>query len=91
LTGELPFSIDVKLDLFQTGNYSISMSGNRNDWSAKVVADNIAHEKVIEKLLKEYLDSSVSGLKGFSATGYSSLETEIRRKGGATYVSWYIK
>jgi hypothetical protein len=30
------------------------MSGNRNDWSAKVVADNISHEKVIEKLLKEY-------------------------------------
>jgi hypothetical protein len=87
LTRDLPFSVIAKLDIFQTGEYSVSMSGNRHDWSMKVMAANVSHEKVIEKMLKEYLNSSASGLKGFSATGFSSLETVIRRNGGATYVS----
>lgn len=86
-TRDIPFSVNAKLDIFQTGEYSVSMSGNKSDWSAKVMAANVSHEKVIEKMLKEYLNSSTSGLKGFSATGYSSLETEIRRSEGATYVS----
>ncbi len=91
LTGDVPFSVIAKLDLFQTGEYSVSMSGNRQDWSMKVMAANVSHEKVIEKMLKEYLDGSTSGLKGFSATGFSSLETVIRRNGVATYVSGAYK
>lgn len=87
LNGDLPFSIDAKLDLFQTGDYSVSMSGNKSAWSAKIKAANVSHEKVIEKLLKEYLNSSFSGIKGFSATGLSSLEAEVRRSRGTTYVS----
>ncbi len=87
LTNDIPFSVDAKLDLFQTGDYSISVSGNTSDWSAKIKTVNVSHEKVIEKLLKDYLNSSTSGLKGFSATGLSSLETEVRRSEGITYFS----
>ncbi len=87
LTRDFPFSVIAKLDIFQTGEYSVSMSGNRQDWSMKFMAANVSHEKIIEKMLKEYLNSSQSGLKGFTATGFSSLETVIRRSGGATYVS----
>jgi hypothetical protein len=87
LTRDLPFSVIAKLDLFQTGEYSAGISGTRQDWSMKVMAAQVSHEKVIETMLKEYLNSSLSGLKGFSATGFSSLETVIRHSGGATYVS----
>ncbi|HET7319282.1 MAG TPA: hypothetical protein VFK23_09120, partial [Nitrospirota bacterium] len=91
LTEDVPFSVIAKLDIFQTGEYTVGMRGNRRDWSMKVMAANVSHEKVIEKMLKEYLNGSTSGLKGFSATGFSSLETLIRRSGAATHVSGVYK
>lgn len=87
LKGDMPFSIDAKLDLFQTGDYSINMIGNKSDWSMKAAAVNVSHKKLIDTLLTEYFNNSTAGLKGFTATGFSSLETEVRRSKGTTYVS----
>ncbi|MFA5073840.1 MAG: hypothetical protein WC539_08100 [Nitrospirota bacterium] len=87
LSGDASFSLHANLDIFQTGDYSFMMKGNKNDWSLKAVAAKVSHKNIIEKIFKEYLSNTSSGLKGFSATGYSSLNTIIWRKNGTTYVT----
>ena len=90
-TRNVPFTANANIDLFQTGQYSVSMSGNKYDWSVNASADHVSHQSVIARVLKEYLDGSTSGLKGLSATGFSSLETSIRRLGEVTYISGVYK
>lgn len=75
------------LDLLQTGDYSFSATGNRNDWTFHVTIANVSHERIVNTLLKDSLKALSPGLANLSVTGTSSLETVIRRDGGATTIA----
>ena len=87
LTQEKPFSLNAKLDLFQTGEYAVSINGAKDDWLMKASALHVSHTKLIDTLLKEYLNNTSGGLKGLTASGSSSLEATVQRKNEITAVS----
>lgn len=87
LTQENPFSLNATLDLFQTGEYAVSIQGAKDDWLMKASALQISHAKLIDTLLKEYVNNTSGRLQGLTANGSSSLEASVQRKNGTTTVS----
>ncbi|MFI5340890.1 MAG: hypothetical protein ACHQ7N_13765, partial [Candidatus Methylomirabilales bacterium] len=81
------FDLNGWLDVFQTGEYSISAGGTPSDWGAQVKIVDVLHAALLEKLLKDYLKELSPGLANLSITGTSSLETAIRHDHAATSIA----
>ena len=87
LRGDRHFDLNGSLDAFQTGDYSFRGGGTGGDWTLRFTAANVSHERILEVLLKEYLEDSSPGLASLSLTGTSSLEGMIRHDGAATAIA----
>jgi hypothetical protein len=87
LNGDRHFELNGSLDIFQTGEYSISAGGKWNDWAVQVKAADVSHGKIVDKLLKEYLKGFSPSLANLSLTGTTSLETIIRHAGAVTEIA----
>ncbi len=87
LNGDRRFELNAGLDIFQTGDYSISAGGTGKGWAIQIKAADVSHERIVDKLLKDSLKGFSPGLANLSVSGTSSLETSIRREGAATAIA----
>jgi len=81
------FELTGLLDVFQTGQYSFSASGRGSDWAIQFKAADVAHTRIVETLLKEYLKGLSPHLAGLSVAGSSFLETNIRHERDALVIA----
>ena len=84
LGGDRQSELSGSLDFFQTGGFSFSAGGKRDDWALHVTVADVSHERLVDIFLKEYLKELSPDLAHLSVTGTSSLETVIRRYGATT-------
>ena len=87
LSSDRHFRLNGSLDIFQTGDYSFSAGGKKNDWAIQLKAASVSHGKLVDTFLKEYLKELSPGLANLSVTGTSSLEAIIRHDGAATTIA----
>jgi hypothetical protein len=87
LGGDRHSELNGSLDFFQTGGYSFSAGGKRDDWTLQVTVADVSHERLVDIFLKEYLKDLSPDLAHLSVTGTSSLQTVIRRNGAATTIT----
>jgi hypothetical protein len=75
------------LDVLQTGDYTFSARGQRDDWTLHVTIANVSHERIVDIFLKDSLRELSPGLANLAVTGISSLDAVIRRDGAATTIA----
>jgi len=87
LGGDRHFELKGLLDVFQTGDYAFGADGEGSEWTVRLNAANVSHERVVEAFLKEYLKGFSPGLANLSVTGTSSLEAVLRHESAATTIA----
>lgn len=87
LSGARTFELMGSVDFFQTGDYSFSARGTGREWEARLTCAEVAHGRIIEMLLKDYLKGLSPGLASLSLTGTSALEASIRHSDGVTTIA----
>jgi hypothetical protein len=75
------------LDVFQTGDVRLSCDGEGNAWVIRVEAADVSHARVVQVLLKDYLQGVRPDLADLSVGGTSSLEAVLRHDGAVTEVA----
>jgi len=81
------FSLQGRLDFFQTGDYSFRADGTGSEWTLRVKAADVSHARLVQALLGAYLKESLPKLASLSVTGTSTLDTMVRHEGATTAIS----
>ncbi len=77
-----PFRLEFRssLDIFGTGEYSVSGSIQRDESLYHLRAEKISHNKIISLLLKDYVNQNVPFLIDMNIEGDSYAEIKAKRK-----------
>jgi hypothetical protein len=84
---ERRFSLQGRLDLFQTGDYSFHADGEAGAWTVQLAAAHVSHARLVHSLLGTAFRETLPSLGSLSATGTSGLEATIRHEGTSTEIA----
>lgn len=87
LRADRPFELQGSLDLFQTGTYAFTASGDGGSFTARLTAEGISHQRLVTVLLQETLKGLSARLDKLAISGASALEAVVRREAGTTRIA----